>query len=175
MFPVGSPNYHMLSLYSRQLPKADIQSTIFCLFVTFVPLWCHCNKRRREWKASHMTTLRSFTGRVMRGYLTFNKQYKQKNEQHIMIISWVTEIHAEKFSLPCNITKWVLHLYNLSAPLRCASSVRFSQRWCRLGRWKFLKTQKPQFKVSLVLLCFYSLKFLLLNSTNNNRNSSKQI
>lgn len=23
-----------------------------------------------------------------------------------MIISWVTEIHAEKFSLPCNITKW---------------------------------------------------------------------
>ena len=105
----------------------------------------------------------------------FNKQYKQKNEQHIMIISWVTEIHAEKFSLPCNITKWVLHLYNLSAPLRCASSVRFSQRWCRLGRWKFLKTQKPQFKVSLVLLCFYSLKFLLLNSTNNNRNSSKQI
>lgn len=123
MFPVGSPNYYMLSLYSRQLPKADIQSTIFCLFVTFVPLWCHCYKRRREWKASHMTTLRSFTGRVMRGYLTFNKQYKQKNEQHIMIISWVTEIHAEKFSLPCNITKWVLHLNNLSAPLSYVAQV----------------------------------------------------
>ena len=53
----------------------------------------------------------------------FNKQYKQKNEQHIMIISWVTEIHAEKFSLPCNITKWVLRLYNLSAPLSYVAQV----------------------------------------------------